>query len=225
MRPFSEIEAVAAERKGGADALTAMLTFSPSSPDVLAAIPDDRWLAGMTRAVFQAGFNWKVIENKWPGFERAFDGFDPARWSLMSDEDLDRLLADTGVVRNGAKLRSVGENASFLRSLAETHGTAARCFADWPADDFVGLLDLLKKRASRLGGATAQYFLRQMGKDGFVLSKDVIAALIRDGVVTKAPSSQRDMQAVQKAFSAWHRETGRPLAHLSRLLAMSIDAA
>ena len=225
MRPFSEIEAIAADRKGGPDALAPMLTFVPSSPEVLAAIPDHRWLAGMTRAVFQAGFNWKVIEHKWPGFERAFDGFDPARWSLMSDADLDRLLADTDVVRNGAKLRSVGQNAVFLRSLAETHGTAAQCFAHWPADDFVGLLDLLKKRASRLGGATAQYFLRQMGKDGFVLSKDVVAALIRDGIVAKPPSSQRDMKAVQEAFSAWHRETGRPLAHISRILAMSIDAA
>ena len=225
MRPFSDIEDIAADRKGGSATLASLLSFAPSSPEVLAAIPDHRWLAGMTRAVFQAGFNWKVIENKWPGFERAFDGFDPARWSLMSDEDLDRLLADTGVVRNGMKLRSVGENAAFLRALAETHGTAARCFADWPPDDFIGLLDLLKKRGSRLGGATAQYFLRQMGKDGFVLSKDVVAALIRDGVVAKAPSSQRDKQAVQNAFSAWHRETGRPLAHLSRILAMSIDAA
>ena len=46
--------------------------------------------------------------------EAAFDGFDVHRCAMASDEDLDRLLSDTRVVRNGAKIRSVRENAAFL---------------------------------------------------------------------------------------------------------------
>ena len=80
---FARIFDMAAARKGGAEALDALLP-KPKSKAHLAAIPDDRWLAAMTRAVFQAGFSWNVIETKWPGFEEAFWGFDPGRCSMMS---------------------------------------------------------------------------------------------------------------------------------------------
>jgi len=90
-RPFAEIFALAAARKGGAKAFEATL-FVPKTAAELEAIPGDRWLAGMTRAIFQAGFSWQVIETKWPGFEAAFWGFDPGRCALMSDDDFDALV-------------------------------------------------------------------------------------------------------------------------------------
>ena len=65
MRRFEEILAIAAERKGGVEAVLSGTT-APLPPADLAKIPDDRWLARMTRGVFQAGFNWRVIEAK-PG--------------------------------------------------------------------------------------------------------------------------------------------------------------
>src|SRR3546814_15195427 len=98
----------------------------------------------MTRRVFQAGFNWSVVDAKWPGFEVAFDGFDVNRCALMSDDDLDRLLSDPRVVRNGVKLRSVRENAAFLLYLGAEHGYAARLFAHWtsqPLARYSGRLD------------------------------------------------------------------------------------
>ena len=221
-RSFDALFALAADRKGGAEAFGQTLP-TPKTPAELAAIPDDRWLAAMTRAVFQAGFSWKVIASKWPGFEEAFWAFAPGRCSLMSDDDLDALLKDTGIVRNGAKIRSVAENATFLCELAAGHGSAANAFANWPAEDFTGLLTLLKKRASRMGGTSGSYFLRAMGVDGFVLSRDVVRALIREGVVEKEPTSQRDLARVQQAFNQWRSESDRPLSHISRVLACSIE--
>jgi 3-methyladenine DNA glycosylase Tag len=221
-RSFDDLLALAAGRKGGATAFEKTLP-TPKTPAELAAIPDHRWLAAMTRAVFQAGFSWKVIETKWPGFEAAFWGFDPGRCSMMSDDDLDALLKDKSIVRNGAKIRSVADNATFLRDLAAEHGTAANAFANWPTTDYAGLLTMLKKRASRLGGTSGQYFLRTMGVDSFVLSRDVVRALIREGVVEKQPSSQRDLANVQAAFNHWGAESGRPMTQISRVLACSIE--
>ena len=221
-RPFEALFALAAARKGGPDAFEQTLPAS-KTPAELAAIPDDRWLAAMTRAVFQAGFSWKVIATKWPSFEDAFWAFAPGRCSLMSDDDLDTLLKDKRIVRNGAKIRSVAENATFLCELAAEHGRAANAFANWPAEDYAGLLTLLKKRASRLGGTSAQYFLRSMGVDGFVLSRDVVRALIREGVVEKEPTTLRDLARVQAAFTCWRTESGRPLTQISRTLACSIE--
>jgi 3-methyladenine DNA glycosylase Tag len=214
----------AAKRHGGAKALEAKLAESqPKSPEELAAIPDDRLLAEITRRIFQAGFNWSVIENKWDGFEAAFAGFDVGRWVMASDDDLDALARDTRIVRNPQKIRTVRENAVFLSDLAKEHGAAARFFADYPVTDQVGLMEVLKKRGSRLGGTTAQYFLRFIGKDSFILSRDGTAALIAAGVVDKPPTSAKALRAVQDAFNAWMTESGRPLVHISRTLALSID--
>ena len=73
MRAFSDILALAAERKGGLAALERALATTPAlDAGAVAAIPDDRILAEMTRRIFNAGFSWKVIEVKWPAFETAF---------------------------------------------------------------------------------------------------------------------------------------------------------
>ncbi|MGA0600341.1 DNA-3-methyladenine glycosylase I [Caulobacter sp. KR2-114] len=222
MRDFEEIYALAAERKGGSDRLDALVAqHRPRTRAELAAIPDDRWLAQMTKCVFQAGFNWKVIDNKWPGFEAAFHAFDPALNAAMTEEEFDGHLKDTRIVRNAQKVMSVRANAQFVVDLQREHGSAARFFAEWPDDDFVGLLEVMKKRAARLSGETAARFFRFMGRPSFITSRDVTAALIEAGVIARAPTSRKDLQAVQDAFNAWSAQTGRNLTELSRVLAMS----
>lgn len=220
MRDFDEIFAIAAERKGGAEALEALLP-TPLTPQELAAIPEDRWLAQFTKGIFQAGFNWKVIENKWPGFEEAFNGFDVNRCAFLNDEEFDALLSNTAVVRNGMKLRTVIDNAIFIQELREDGGIG-QVIGHWPSTDFFGLLDLLKKRASRMGGATAQYSLRFIGVDSFVLSQDVTARLIAEGVIDKPATSKTAQRAVQAAFNTWMEQSGRGLSQISRVLAMSV---
>ncbi|MCB1439366.1 MAG: DNA-3-methyladenine glycosylase I [Nitratireductor sp.] len=221
MRSFDEIYEIAANRKGGPEALEALLA-TPKSATELAAIPDDRWLAAMTRSIFQAGFNWKVVENMWPGFEEAFEGFAVGRCAMLNDDDFARLVSDRRIVRHGTKIRSVQENAVFLSGLAGEHGSAAEAFANWPATDYIGLLDLMKKRGSRLGGNSGQYFLRAMGVDSFVLSRDVVARLIAEGVVDKNPTSKKALADVQSAFITWMEQSGRSLTEISRMLAMSV---
>jgi 3-methyladenine DNA glycosylase Tag len=168
MRSFAELYARAAARKGGAKALEALIP-KPKSKAVLSRIPDDRWLSEMTRSVFQAGFVWRVVENKWPDFEHAFRGFDPHAVAYLSDEDVERLARDPKIIRHHKKILAARENATFILDLAAEHGSAATFFAASPARGYAGLLEVLKKRASRVGGTSAQYFLRRMGKDSFVL--------------------------------------------------------
>lgn len=83
MQTFAEIYAIACERHGGPEALEQELP-TPATPEALRAIPDDRWLAGFSRMVFQTGMSWKVIDAKWPGFEEAFQGFDVGRNAMLS---------------------------------------------------------------------------------------------------------------------------------------------
>jgi len=222
MRSFDDIYAGASERKGGTAALDALIAeHTARTPDELAATPDDRWLAGITRVIFQAGFNWRVIENKWPGFEAAFHGFDPPLNAAMSEEEFDAHLKDTRIVRNAQKVASVRKNAQLLIDLAKEHGSAAKFFADWPDADFAGLLELMKKRAARCSGETAMRLFRSMGKPSFITSRDVAAALIEAGVLEAPPKNRKDLEVVQAAFNAWSEESGRDLTAISRVLAMS----
>ena len=222
MRTFDELFEMAAARKGGAEAFDASMPVLKSRRE-LAAIPDDRWLSTFSKGVFQTGLNWKVVENKWEGIEDALWGFDIGRCKMMSDEDLDGLLKDSRVIRHAQKLLSVRDNAVLFADLAAEHGSAAKVFAEWPGEDFIGLMDMLKKRGTRIGGNTGMYALRFMGRDGFVLGGDVVKALIREGVVDKAPTSRKAMRAVQDAFNAWAEQSGRPLAAISRTLACTIE--
>lgn len=220
MHHFDEIFGIAAGRHGGEAALNQKLD-KPLSPEELAAIPDDRWLSTMTKSIFQSGFNWKVIENKWDGFEAAFDGFDPGRCAFIDDDRFDALLQDRRIVRNGAKVATVRDNAAFLLDL-RAQGGAGTVLGGWPSEDYIGLLDLLKDRGARLGGATGQYAMRFCGRDSFILSRDVTARLIAEGVIDKPATSKSARRAVQAAFNTWMEQSGRSLTEISRVLAMSI---
>lgn len=220
MHHFDELFGLAAGRHGGEAALEAKLT-KPVSPADLADVPEDRWLSTLSKCVFQAGFNWKVIEAKWDGFETAFDGFDVGRCAFMDDEKFDALLGDTRIVRNCTKIATVRDNAVFLMELRE-QGGAGQVLGGWPSTDFIGLLDLLKSGGSRLGGSTAQYAMRFAGRDSFILSQDVTARLIAEGVIDKPATSKTAMRAVQGAFNEWMDQSGRSLTEISRVLAMSV---
>jgi 3-methyladenine DNA glycosylase Tag len=177
----------------------------------------------MTRCVFNAGFNWKVIDAKWDGFEAAFEGFDPTRLSFFADDLMDRLVSDARIVRNGQKIRATLENAKFVADTAREHGSFGAFLASWPADDQVGLLALLRRKGSRLGGATGQYFLRFAGWDAWITSRDVCAALMRERVLDSAEAqTARALKSVQHAFNHWHTESGLPYSQISRVLALSV---
>src|SRR3974390_624555 len=122
---IAAIQKRAAARKGGAEALAKLL---PPPPDAarLAALPDDRVLAEMARRIFSAGFVWRVIEQKWPGFEAAFLGFHPARLTFEPDEFWERLTPDERIVRHAAKIMAVRANARVFREIAAEHGSFGR---------------------------------------------------------------------------------------------------
>lgn len=220
MHHFDEIFGLAAARHGGEAQLETILTKPKTLAD-LTDMTDDRWLSVITKCVFQAGFNWKVIEAKWDGFEEAFDGFDLGRCAFMDDEKFDSLLTDTRIVRNGTKIATVRDNAAFLLELRQAGGVG-QTLGGWPSTDYIGLLAMLKSRASRLGGTTAQYAMRFAGRDSFILSRDVVARLVAEGVIDRTPTSKKALNATQAAFNIWMDQSGRSLTEISRVLAMSL---
>lgn len=224
LRKFAEIQKLA-EKHHGKAGLAKRLAEGHDAKLGVKTQKDDRWLAAMSQAVFSAGFSWDVIEKKWPGFEKAFDQFDPHRVAFYADRDIARLLKDTGIVRNGAKIQATINNAQFVIDTAKEHGSFTKFLKAWPASDQIGLMEHFKKHASHMGPSATMYFLRFNGWDSFILSPDVTKALIREKVVSKAPTSKADLKAVQSAFNTWTEQSGLPQRDVSRILSYSVGPA
>jgi 3-methyladenine DNA glycosylase Tag len=222
LRPFAKIFDLAAERKGGRAALLKLLAETkPKSPRAVAKLGDDRVLSAMTRTVFAGGFGWHIIDGKWPGFEAAFGGFDPHACAFLNDEQLDALMRDRRIIRSPQKIIGVPKNARFVLDLAAEHGSAARFFAPWPDDTVIGLIAIIRKRGVGFGFENAARFLRAIGKPAFIASPDVVAALVREGVLDRPSSGKKALAQMQAALNHWSAESGHDLTTLSRVLAMS----
>jgi len=220
MTPFKKVRERAVSRKGSARALNALLPV-PGTAARLRKIEDDRWLAAMTRVIFQTGFNSALVTRRWGNFEQAFAGFDPVRWADMSSRDRKRLLNDADIVRNPQKIDAVKANARFLLELAEEHGSAAHAFAAWPSHSHHELVLCLRHQGCRLGGISGQALLRSMGKDSYLLTPDVLNALNMLDINVCPDPGIAALESLQEHFNAWQAETRLPLCQLSKILACS----
>jgi 3-methyladenine DNA glycosylase Tag len=115
------------------------------------------YLDVMSKAVFQSGISWRVVEKKWPTTREAFHGFDCERVALMSDREIDALTKDERVIRNRRKLVAVVENANRILELDKEHGAFRKYLRSFP--DYESLVKDLRKRFKFLGDMGCYYFL------------------------------------------------------------------
>lgn len=222
MERFADIYRRACERHGGPAALKKLMP-QVRSASVLARSKDDHWLAQMTRCVFQAGFVWRVVDYKWDDFEDVFFGFPPQKIILLSPEQIDRFAQNPRIIRNRQKVLSVQANARFILDITTEFGSFGKFIGRWPAQELIELFQLLKVRGSRLGGMTGQRVLRNMGKDTFIITADVVRCLQRSGLdIGDNPGSKRELRLIQGAFNQWHEESEQPYSHMSRICALSL---
>ena len=127
---------------------------NPTAADALAVI---------SRAVFQAGLSWKAIADRWDAYLRLFDGFDPALVAAYGEGDVERILADGGVVRTRKKIVATIENARALRELEREFGSIAAYLRAFPA--YADLAADLRRRLAFVGELSAYYIVFRLGGD------------------------------------------------------------
>ncbi|MEO1642838.1 MAG: DNA-3-methyladenine glycosylase I [Pseudomonadota bacterium] len=222
MRPYEEILDLAASHHGGREAVLAKIENEHAVSDPK-SVSDADYLRWMTRVVFGAGFSAKVIMNKWDNFEAAFTRFDAHRVAFFNDEDMDRLLSDKGIVRNGAKIKATIENARMMTEIIKTHGSFGAFLAEQSDGGQAELLAYLAKHGSRLSGTTAQYFLRYAGYDGWIATSDVCAAIVRESVLDRPKATSKTaVRAIDEAVETLAAQGGVSRATASKLLALSV---
>ena len=130
---------------------------------------------------FQAGLSWLTILNKREALRSAFHGFDPDQVAAMTDEDVERLLQDTGIVRNRAKVVATRKNAAAVVALREDGGLEQliRSFrpAQSPSPRTSGEVPTVSEESKALSKA-----LRKLGF-GFVGPTTMFALMEASGIV------------------------------------------
>ncbi|MFC3122404.1 DNA-3-methyladenine glycosylase I [Agaribacter flavus] len=218
---FEQIYQRASDRKGGENALLAMVS-KPLEMDALLGISDDRWLAEFSKKVFQSGFVWRVVRQKWPAFEEVFFQFDIDKILMMPDEMLEKKASDPRIIRNLTKVRTIRENALMIKDVSDEHGSFAAFVAKRDPSDIVGLWDFLKSHGARLGGNTGAYALRFLGVDTFILSRDVETYFRHHDLISGSVRSKRSLSTIQSAFQYWQTTSGLSFQEISQILAFSV---
>lgn len=123
------------------------------------------YLEQMTKAIFRSGFSWRVVRDKWPNFQRAFDCFDVERVAAYDERDLDRLVSDAGIVRNGRKIEATISNAGIMRDLIAQHGSFFAYLRSLDALDYPGRRKELGRRFRHLGPTGVFVFLYSVDEE------------------------------------------------------------
>jgi Methyladenine glycosylase len=121
------------------------------------------YLEALTRAVFQGGISWRVVDSKWSGIRDVLSRFDPASVAGLDARDLDNLMADPRLIRNRAKLEATVDNAQVLLELDAEHGGFRRYLSS--QGDYEATVADLKRQFRFLGDSGAYYFLWAVGED------------------------------------------------------------
>ena len=120
------------------------------------------YLEVMSKAVFQSGMSWKVVEAKWDGIREAFHGFDVQKVADLNAFDVEELAKDTRVIRNRRKLEATVSNAQSMLALDEEYGGFQKYLRS--QGDFDGTIQALKKDFKYMGPTGVYYFLYVVGE-------------------------------------------------------------
>ncbi|MDO8615742.1 MAG: DNA-3-methyladenine glycosylase I [Dehalococcoidia bacterium] len=115
------------------------------------------YLAVMSKAVFQTGMSWQVVEKKWPQILEAMRGFEPLAVASLTEVELEQLSRDPRVIRNRRKLEAIVDNARQMVELDEQHAGFRNYLRSHGG--FEGTVGDLRKRFRFLGELGCYYFL------------------------------------------------------------------
>ncbi len=111
----------------------------------------------------QAGLSWETILKKREGFRRAYAGFDVDTVAGYGQDDIDRLLADPGIIRNRLKVLAAIHNAQVIQGLRQSHGGFAQWLDAHHPQDKPAWVKLFKKTFRFTGGEITGEFLMSLG--------------------------------------------------------------
>ena len=135
----------------------------PEAPPQIVPESLNDYLEVMTKAVFQSGMSWRVVNSKWAGFQAGFQGFDVAAVAAMDESAIDTLAADTSIIRNRRKIVATVHNAQRLIELDEEYDGIRNYLRSH--GDFYAVLKDVRKQFKYMGDTGTYYWMYVLGED------------------------------------------------------------
>jgi len=126
---------------------------------------DDAYFENMTRVIFLAGLSWKMIDEKWPNFKKAFKNFSVDEVAKFDENDVKRLMGDAGIVRNRAKIIATINNANQFKNIRKEYGSFQSYIDSLnKSNNYALVIKELGRKFNRLGPSSARIFLFSVGE-------------------------------------------------------------
>ncbi len=135
----------------------------------------DEYLEVMSKAVFQSGMSWRVVEAKWAGIQEAFQNFDVHKVADFSVFEVEELAKDKRVIRNRRKLAAIVDNAQKMIELEDEYGSFRKYLRYH--GDFDATVAALRNDFRFMGPTGCYYFLYVVGEE--VPPHDIFEAAYR----------------------------------------------
>ena len=126
---------------------------------------DDAYYEILCQSVFQAGFSWEVVRNKWPNFQKAFHNFQIDKVAALKTQDVGRLLKDPGIIRNTQKIMAVIENAHIVLQIQKEHGSFRKFIVSLRKLPYEKRRKILSNTFAWIGPTGAFHFFWSVGED------------------------------------------------------------
>lgn len=126
---------------------------------------DNGYFEILTKAVFQAGFSWKVVESKWGGFNEIFKNFDPDFIANWKENDVINALESPFIIRNEKKIKATIENAKVFIRIKKQYGSFDNYLQTINVNSYEELSSILIKQFKWLGRTGAYFFLWCIGEE------------------------------------------------------------
>ena len=119
----------------------------------------------LSKAVFNAGFSYQVVNRKWEGIKEVFHEFDPKIISKWTVDEISNALESPKIIRNSRKVTAIVSNASIFLEILEKHGSFENYLKSFREKPYVEKQKILSKQFKWLGPTGAHFFLWSVGED------------------------------------------------------------
>ena len=121
---------------------------------------DSVYFENMCRVIFQAGLNWRVIDNKWLTTKKAFADFNILDVANFTNTDVETLMRDPGIIRNKGKIKAIIQNAQNFMAIEKQYGSFQKYLDSLDkSDNYANVIKDLVNKFKWLGPPSASLFL------------------------------------------------------------------
>ena len=128
-------------------------------------IDDKGYFEVLSKAVFNAGFSYQVVNRKWKDIKEVFNEFDPKKLSRWTVDEVSAALESPKIIRNSRKVNAIISNAKVFLDLLDKHGSFDIYLKSFRNKPYEERQKILSKQFKWLGPTGAHFFLWSVGED------------------------------------------------------------